>query len=710
MRDAVEQFRTAIQDAGLTPPEVIKADGQLHRFASNGKRRDDAGWYVFHDDDFPAGAFGDWRTGMSENWRANIGRRLSSREEVAYRARVEAMRRERDAEGERHRAAARATEIWQAAPPATDDHAYLVSKGIASYGLRVHDGALVIPVREGADLHSLQFVSADGTKRFLRDGRVRGCYFSIGTPERVLCIAEGYATGASIHEATGHAVAVAFDAGNLLATARMLGATFPDCRLIICADDDANTAGNPGLAKAREATQAANGLLAVPDFGSNRPDGATDFNDLHHHVGLAAVREAIERVVRVQSGQPLDAWPQPKTIIAELKPVPAFDADTLLPPVLRAWIMDEAERMPCPPDFIAAAALVALGSVIGARCAIKPKARDSWLIVPNLWGGIVGDPSAKKSPAWGAALQPLDRLIASALRDHRVTLADYETAKVVFDAQKDAIAGRIKEAARKPEKGDPAKIAKELRAHKEHAPDAPTQRRYKTNDSTVEKLGALLRENPAGLLVLRDELVGLVATWEREGREGERAFFLEAWNGNQSFDTDRIGRGHISIPNLCVSIFGGIQPDKLTVYLEQAAHALSNDGMLQRFQVLVYPDPRRWEWRDRSPNKSARDAAVAVFETLVDVDPVVRGAAPTDDLSKFPYFCFDDEAQKVFIEWSRDLHWERMGNEDEPIIQQHLAKFDKLFPALALIFHLVDCTSKETCGPVVVSRRLCKRG
>src|SRR5580704_5566177 len=94
------------------------------------------------------------------------------------------------------------------------------------------------------------------------------------------------------------------------------------------------------------------------------------------------------------------AWPEPKPIIAELKPVPAFDAETLLPEVLRAWIMDEAERMPCPPDFITAAALVALGSIVGARCTIQPKGRDSWLIVPNLWGGIVGDPSAKKSPAW----------------------------------------------------------------------------------------------------------------------------------------------------------------------------------------------------------------------------------------------------------------------------------------------------------------------
>lgn len=80
--------------------------------------------------------------------------------------------------------------------------------------------------------------------------------------------------------------------------------------------------------------------------------------------------------------------------------------------------MDEADRMPCPPDFVAAAVIVGLSSVIGARCAIKPKRRDDWLIVPNLWGGAVGLPSDKKSPAIGAGMKPLDRLIAKAMRDH----------------------------------------------------------------------------------------------------------------------------------------------------------------------------------------------------------------------------------------------------------------------------------------------------
>jgi putative DNA primase/helicase len=412
MGEAIEQFRAAIYSAGLNPPEVIEPDGKLHRFASNGKPSDDAGWYVFHDDGIPAGAFGDWRGGLSETWRADMGRKLSAQEEAAHWARVETMRREREAEDAKRNAEARekAAAIWQAGTPAPNDHAYLVEKNIKAHGLRVHEGALLIPMRDGAELHSLQFIGPEGDKRFLTGGRVGGCYFPVGRPDGALCIVEGYATAASIHEATGCAVAVAFNAGNLLPVARALRAKFPDTRLIVCADDDAATAGNPGVTKARAAAHTVGALLAVPDFGADRPEGATDFNDLHRHAGGEAVRASIERAARVESDALATAttatdWPGPKPIIAELKPVPAFDAETLLPQALRAWIMDEAERMPCPPDFIAAAALVALGSIVGARCAIKPKARDSWLIVPNLWGGLVGDPLREEITGLGCGLE-----------------------------------------------------------------------------------------------------------------------------------------------------------------------------------------------------------------------------------------------------------------------------------------------------------------
>jgi putative DNA primase/helicase len=253
--EAIEQFNAAICSAGLTPPDTIEPDGALHRFASNGNPSDDAGWYVFHADGIPAGAFGCWRGDVSETWRADIGRRLSPQEEGQYRARIEAMRREREAEGARRKSDAceKAAALWQTASIAPENHSYLVKKGIKAHGLRVHDGALAVPMRDGAELHSLQFIGPEGDKRFLSGGRVSGCYLPIGKPDGTLCIVEGYATGASIHEAVGCAVAVAFTAGNLLTVARTLRAKFPDQRLIVCADDDVGTLGNPGLSKAREA-------------------------------------------------------------------------------------------------------------------------------------------------------------------------------------------------------------------------------------------------------------------------------------------------------------------------------------------------------------------------------------------------------------------------------------------------------------------------
>jgi len=293
----IKEFRQAIRSAGLEPPDVIEADGKLRRFSSNGERGDDAGWYVLHSDGIPAGSFGDWRLGISQSWRADIGRKLNSAEESAYRAKVDAMRRERDTEEARRHAesAAKATAIWKAALPATDDYPYLARKRIKAHGIRFHNGSLVIPLRVGNNLHSLQFIDVDGQKRFLTGGRVAGCYFSIGNPKGAvaLCIAEGYATGATIFEATNYPVAVAFNAGNLEPVARALRVKFPEATLIVCADDDTATKGNPGLTKATAAALAVNGTLAVTDFGANRPGGVSDFNDMAALRGAEAVARAI---------------------------------------------------------------------------------------------------------------------------------------------------------------------------------------------------------------------------------------------------------------------------------------------------------------------------------------------------------------------------------------------------------------------------------
>ena len=123
--------------------------------------------------------------------------------------------------------------------------------------------------------------------------------------------------------------------------------------------------------------------------------------------------------------------------------MPPFDP-ALLPEALRPWIMDEAERMPCPPDFIAAPAIVMISSIVGARCGVRPKSHDSWIVVPNLWGGVVGLPSTKKSPAIGAAMKPLGRLIEIVQKIHEHELHEYATKKAIHEAKIKAMEGRLK--------------------------------------------------------------------------------------------------------------------------------------------------------------------------------------------------------------------------------------------------------------------------
>lgn len=388
-------------------------------------------------------------------------------------------------------------------------------------------------------------------------------------------------------------------------------------------------------------------------------------------------------------------WPQPSEIKTELLPAPAFDARALLPQTLAAFVLDEADRMPCAPDYIAAALIVCLGSVIGARCGIKPKRRDDWIVTPNLFGGIVGDPSTKKSPALGTVTRFLDRLEAKEAESLEEAKKLFAAETAAFEAHQAAIKATMKKAAGG--KSDADKMhAAVADMQTLQPPEEPRQRRFKSNDSTTEKLGDLLVHNPQGLLVYRDELIGLLASWEKEGREGDRAFYLEGWNGTGSFNIDRISRGSLHVPNLCLSVFGGIQPDLLERYLAGMATSLDNDGRVQRFQVLVYPDGVPWAWHDRYPVKGAREAVRDLFDRLAVFDPVQDGAAPADDFVKLPHFHFDDEAQAIFVEWSTDLNTKLIPTEHNPLMRQHLGKFEKLFCAVALILHLAE----RGIGPV----------
>jgi putative DNA primase/helicase len=221
------QLREAIADAGLTPPDDVVIDGRIHRFSSDGRPRDDSGWYIAFPGTVVGGQFGCWRTGISHNFRADIGRDLSPAESMAMAQRMADAKRLRDAEQAKRResAAETAQAIWDAATLADDAHPYLMAKGVSNaIGLRVTgDGRLVSPLYIGDDLVSLQFIGADGVKKYLPGGKAGGAVWKIhGDPARTY-VCEGVATAISIFEATGATVIIAYSAGNLCAAANVAG-------------------------------------------------------------------------------------------------------------------------------------------------------------------------------------------------------------------------------------------------------------------------------------------------------------------------------------------------------------------------------------------------------------------------------------------------------------------------------------------------------
>jgi len=325
--EIIDSFLKAMADVGIVPVFTrggLTADGQMVRFHVRGDRKGTRnGWAILFADNIPAGAFGTWKDGAQHTWCAKGHAELTDDERNQIAERMARAKAEREAEEKRRQgeAARIANLLWNDAAPADDSHLYLVRKGVRSYGLRQAtwtkcnddgeewlrvDDALLVPVMlTSGKIISLQAIferphhTTGRDKDFLKDGRKRGGFFMIGKPPRpgdTIVVCEGYATGATIHEATGWCVAVAFDAGNLTAVAEDLRALMPDAVFVIAADNDRwSSMGdieNPGVHFAQRAAHAVRGRMVVPEF-ANLDDRPTDFNDLAQREGIDVVQRQL---------------------------------------------------------------------------------------------------------------------------------------------------------------------------------------------------------------------------------------------------------------------------------------------------------------------------------------------------------------------------------------------------------------------------------
>jgi putative DNA primase/helicase len=277
-----DQIRDAMIGANLTPPDEILIDGQIHRFKTSPKGKDKSGWYVIFPDSVPMGRFGCWRQGIEGSFRADIGRKYSAAEEMAFVKRMAEAKAIREAELKRQRELVSNTVeiIWAECTAASPEHPYLKRKGIGVHGARVTgDGRLVVPLfNEDGEISSLQYISGDGQKLYHTGGATGSRFWMMGEPEKTLYIAEGFATAATIREATGQAVMVAYSASNLVPVTEIARRRYGVTQdIVIVADNDAS---GVGLRYAEQASAKYGARIVVPPETGDANDYAQSGNDL----------------------------------------------------------------------------------------------------------------------------------------------------------------------------------------------------------------------------------------------------------------------------------------------------------------------------------------------------------------------------------------------------------------------------------------------
>lgn len=392
------------------------------------------------------------------------------------------------------------------------------------------------------------------------------------------------------------------------------------------------------------------------------------------HGSVSFVRSTLEHCLNSQDQAP---WPEPELIPQSLAPVAPFDL-AFLPESIGPWVYDAADRMQCPPDLVAIPAVVALGSTIGNRVAVRPMLKDDWTEVANLWGLVIGRPASMKTPSISSALAPLEYLDRQARKKYEADLAQHALTVEIYKAEKDKAKNKKDDG-----KGELIKPG-----------HPPIEKRYIANDTTYEALGVILADNPTGVLVHRDELVGLLKTLDQDLFAATRGFYLEAWNGYRPYRFDRVIRGRTHVDHACLSLIGGTQPGRIAGYMRQASTGgATDDGLIQRFSLLVWPD-QSGEYRrlDRYADTEKRVKAWDAFSRLDALDPDKAGAERDVDakFNALPFLRFDNAAAEIFNDWRDGLEGLTRGGTLPPALEAHFTKYRKLVPALSLINHLCD--------------------
>lgn len=359
-----------------------------------------------------------------------------------------------------------------------------------------------------------------------------------------------------------------------------------------------------------------------------------------------------------------DDWPDPEPVGWQLPNAPVFNYD-MLPDVFVDFVRDASERMGVPPDYIAVPLMLSSSAALGSGFVICPKAVDKgWKETAALWGGIVAPPGSKKSPSFKLAAAPIQRIEAK-LRD------EYAVRKSAYDLAKKA---------QKTGGGNSLNLLVE-----------PKMERVLVQDTTYQKLAEICSNSPKGIMALWDEIAGMVANWSMQSQEAARGFYLTAWSGDQPYIVDRKESGTTRIERLYIVISGGVQPSVLGSLVKAAKdNGTANDGLIQRFQLMVYPDPRSApDEVDRAADEVAQNRALSAIERLRDITPGSIGV-DIDQKTGRGVLHFDPEAQTAFDMLRKKIARKTAALADDHLVGPHFAKMPGAIAKIAMLIHLLD--------------------
>ncbi len=389
--------------------------------------------------------------------------------------------------------------------------------------------------------------------------------------------------------------------------------------------------------------------------------------------------------------KPEVTWTIPDALPPIITDVGTLDT-ALVPMPLRPWIVERSNQLQVPADLIYIPTLVSLSSLLGRRVAIQPKRHDPWWEPANLWGAIIAEPSvARKSACLNLPIRFVTQIQDRYLNDLHRALEEQSAVDSSVEIQLEELAKDLRKATKADNHDEAEQILQQIKVAKERS-RPPVGKRLFVQDTTPEQLTTLLSQNPAGLLLVRDELTGLFAAFSKTGFESLRALLLEAYNGKSSMTVDRVKNPQpIIVPAAAISVLGGIQPERLNHFFTSGKGAAScRDGMLQRFQLMVYPTvSTTYEYIDEPCDAAIEERVRGLFE-FAHSDNLFSDV-PVSSHSDLPTLRFDDEAQQQFVDWltahERRLRNPPPGTSTEFI--SHLGKASRTLVSLTTVFHVI---------------------